>query len=190
MLDVAEMAVGWDVSEARQFMAHFERESEYFGNPGIHRWALGSINVAMWDAHARGFGLPVWRLFEPHADCVPLYGSGGWLSYSLDELVAGATGYVSRGFRAVKIKVGSPALEIDVDRLARVREAVGPDLNIMMDANQGMTLPSASAIERNHMVRGSCGRLDALMPRGNPNATTETIEGTQKGSAEFGGFGG
>jgi L-alanine-DL-glutamate epimerase-like enolase superfamily enzyme len=97
----------------------------------------------MWDAQARALGLPVWKLFKVHADRVPLYGSGGWLSYSLDELIEEATGYVSRGFRAVKIKVGSSEIERDVERLGKVREAVGPDVNIMMDANQGMTLSSA-----------------------------------------------
>jgi L-alanine-DL-glutamate epimerase-like enolase superfamily enzyme len=144
--DAAEMALGWDVARTREFMAHFERESEYFGNPGINRWGLGSINIAMWDARARALGKPVWRMFDVHADRVPLYGSGGWLSYSTVELLAEAVGYVRRGFRAVKIKVGSPELSRDVERLSKVREAVGPDVNVMMDANQGMNLETASAL--------------------------------------------
>jgi L-alanine-DL-glutamate epimerase-like enolase superfamily enzyme len=53
------------------------------------------------------------------------------------------TAYVKRGFRAVKIKVGSPELENDIERLTKVREAVGPHINIMMDANQGMDLSGA-----------------------------------------------
>ena len=77
---------------------------------------------------------------------MPLYGSGGWLSYSLAELLEGAKGYVGRGFRAVKIKVGSPDLQTDIERLTRVRKAVGPHVNIMMDANQGMDLAGAMAL--------------------------------------------
>lgn len=146
--DIRPLALGWEVSETGRFLAEYEKESEYFGRAGIHRWALGSINIAMWDAWARTLGQPVWRLFGAYRDRVPLYGSGGWISYSTDELLDEVTGYVRRGFRAVKIKVGSPELERDIERLHRVREAVGPAVNIMMDANQGMDVPSALALCR------------------------------------------
>ncbi len=72
-----------------------------------------------------------------------MYGSGGWLSYSLDELLSEATDYMRCGFRTVKVKVGSPELARDVERLTRVREAVGPEVQVMMDANQGMDLAGA-----------------------------------------------
>jgi len=74
---------------------------------------------------------------------VPVYGSGGWLSYSDDELVDEVTGYAKRGFPAVKVKVGSGEPGRDLDRLARVREAVGPRVRVMMDANQGMSVDAA-----------------------------------------------
>lgn len=144
--DIRPLALGWEVSETGRFIAEYEKESEYFGRAGIHRWALGSINIAMWDAWARTLGQPVWRLFGAYRDRVPLYGSGGWISYSTEELLDEVTRYVKRGFRAVKIKVGSPELDRDIERLHRVREAVGPAINIMMDANQGMTVPSALAL--------------------------------------------
>jgi L-alanine-DL-glutamate epimerase-like enolase superfamily enzyme len=60
----------------------------------------------------------------------------------LDEV----TRYVKRGFHAVKIKVGSPDLQNDTERLTRVREAIGPHIQIMMDANQGMNLATASQL--------------------------------------------
>src|SRR5579862_6284791 len=119
--DVAPMAVGWEVSQTGRFITHYEKESEYFGNVGLHRWALGSINIAMWDAWAKTLDVPVWRLFGTCRDRVPLYGSGGWLSYSIPELIDEVTRYVKRGFRAVKVKVGSREVEADVERLTRVR---------------------------------------------------------------------
>lgn len=142
--DIAPLAVGWEVNQTGAFIQLYERESEYFGNPGVHRWALGSINLAMWDAWAKSLGVPVWKMFDTHHQRVPLYGSGGWLSYSIPELLDEVTRYVKRGFRAVKIKVGSPDLQSDVERLTRVRETVGPHVQIMMDANQGMDLAGAS----------------------------------------------
>src|SRR4029079_10716823 len=125
------------------FLAYHAQESEYFGNAGIHRWAAGSINVAMWDAWAKTLGTPIWKLFGVHHERVPLYGSGGWLSYTNDELIDEVTRYVKRGFTAVKVTVGSPDLQRDFERLTRVRAAVGPTVLIMMDANEGMHVPSA-----------------------------------------------
>jgi L-alanine-DL-glutamate epimerase-like enolase superfamily enzyme len=82
-------------------------------------------------------------LFGSHKDKCPVYGSGGWISYTIDELIGEVSGYVARGFKAVKIKVGSPDWKTDVDRLKQVRKAVGEHVEIMMDANQGMLLPAA-----------------------------------------------
>jgi L-alanine-DL-glutamate epimerase-like enolase superfamily enzyme len=95
------------------------------------------------DAWAKELGQPIWKLFGNTVDRIPVYGSGGWLSYSEDELVAEVVGYKKRGFRGVKVKVGSPSVEQDIARLRKVREAVGPHLNIMMDANQGMSVANS-----------------------------------------------
>ena len=141
--DVVPLVVGTEVSATGEFLARCSHEQEYFGHAGIHRWATGAINVAMWDAWGKTLGAPVHRLFGCWHERVPVYGSGGWLSYSIDELIAEVTGYVKRGFTAVKIKVGSPTVEQDLERLRKVREAVGTGVRIMMDANQGMDVRSA-----------------------------------------------
>src|SRR5262245_34271870 len=72
--DIGGFAVGSEVSETGRFIREFEKESEYFGHAGIHRWAQGSINLAMWDAWGKVLGQPVWRLFGACRDRVPLYG--------------------------------------------------------------------------------------------------------------------
>jgi L-alanine-DL-glutamate epimerase-like enolase superfamily enzyme len=146
--DAAGRAEGLHASDTGRFLAEHDREGEYFGQPGLHRWAQGAINVAMWDAWGKTLGQPVWKLLGVHRDRVPLYGSGGWLSYSIDELLAEVRGYVARGFGAVKVKVGSPEPERDVERLAKVREAVGPSIDVMMDANQGFDVPAALRLAR------------------------------------------
>jgi len=146
--DAAPMALGFEVSQTGAFLTRHEKESEYFGNVGLHRWAAGSVNVAMWDAWAKTLRAPIWKLLGTHHDRVPLYGSGGWLSYSTDELLDEVRRYVKRGFRSVKVKVGSPDIQRDIERLTKVREAVGPHINIMMDANQGCILPVALELAR------------------------------------------
>lgn len=133
----------YNVYETAQVQKDYETQSEYFGMTGLQRWALSVLNVAMWDAWSRTLEQPIYRLFGCHRKPVPVYGSGGWLSYTDKELVAEVTDYKKRGFTAVKIKVGSEEPERDIHRLHLVREAVGPRVNIMMDANQGMNVPDS-----------------------------------------------
>jgi L-alanine-DL-glutamate epimerase-like enolase superfamily enzyme len=146
--DIAPLACEFHANETGRFLRAAMAEQEYFGNVGLNRWAAGAVNIAMWDAWGRHLGQPVWKILGTTRESVPVYGSGGWLSYSMDELIAEVTDYARRGFGAVKIKVGSPDLERDVERLARAREAVGPRVKVMMDANQGMDVPSALALAR------------------------------------------
>jgi L-alanine-DL-glutamate epimerase-like enolase superfamily enzyme len=146
--DAAPLALGFEVSRTGEFLARHEKECEYFGNAGLHRWAAGAINLAMWDAWGKTLRAPVWKLFGTCHERIPLYGSGGWLSYSMDQLIDEVTRYVKRGFRSVKVKVGSPEIHCDIERLTKVREAVGSHIKIMMDANQGMSLPAALELAR------------------------------------------
>lgn len=136
--DIKDFAVGYQVYETGKIIADYEKETEYFGNNGLQKWALAALNVAMWDAWAKTLKQPIWRLFGKTVDSVPVYGSGGWLSYSDEELLDEVTEYQKRGFKAVKVKVGLPDIQRDIERLRKVREAVGPYVKIMMDANQGL----------------------------------------------------
>lgn len=141
--DLAAFARGRDAAATQAFIRDWNHETEYFGQEGLQRWALGLANVAMWDAHARTLDVPVWRLLGGEARATPVYGSGGWLSYSDAELVDEVRGYVARGFGAVKLKVGAREPGRDLARMRLVREAVGPHVNVMIDANQGLQVPAA-----------------------------------------------
>jgi len=133
----------YSIFQTQDIQHDYENESEYFGITGLQRWALAALNIALWDAYARTLKQPIWKLFGCHTRKIPVYGSGGWISYSEKELVEEVADYKRRGFQAVKIKVGSPEMNQDMERLTKVREAVGNDLKIMMDANQGMDVTSA-----------------------------------------------
>lgn len=135
--------VGMEVSDTCKVFNLFNQANEYFGNEGINRWAQAAFNIAMWDAWCKVLGQPIWKVFGTYCTKVPVYGSGGWLSYTPEELIDEVTSYKKRGFKAVKIKVGSPDRKTDLERLKMVRSALGKDIDIMMDANQGMDVPSA-----------------------------------------------
>lgn len=146
--DIAPMVRGIPVYETGKLIRQVSAEHEYFGQEGLQKWALAAVNVAMWDCWGKTLGMPIWKILGTCVDRVPVYGSGGWLSYSIEELIDEVTAYKKRGFTSVKIKVGSGTVEKDLERLRKVREAIGPDLKIMMDANQGMSLQDALILSR------------------------------------------
>lgn len=146
--DIVSMAKGVPVYETGRLIQNVSAENEYFGQDGLQKWALAVVNVAMWDCWGKFLGMPIWKILGTCIDRIPVYGSGGWLSYTIEELIDEVTAYKKRGFTSVKVKVGSPNIEQDLERLRKVREAVGPDLKIMMDANQGMSLQDALILSR------------------------------------------
>lgn len=146
---------GYSVHETVRFKQEYEVESEYFGDVGLQRWAQATINVAMWDAWCKSLGQPVWRVLGGSMKTIPVYGSGGWLSYSDEELLNEVLEYKRRGFKAVKIKVGSKlGIEHDLSRLRKCRQSLGNEIRIMMDANQGMRVSDAIKLAEDAKVIG------------------------------------
>ncbi|MEO3819152.1 mandelate racemase/muconate lactonizing enzyme family protein [Plantactinospora sp. B24E8] len=115
--------------------------------------ALAAVDTALWDWRCRAAGQPLWRLAGGARDRIPLYDTeGGWLHLGTDELVAGATRSQAAGWRGVKLKIGRSPVQ-DADRLAAVRAAVGPDFDLMLDANQSLT--GAEAARRARLLEPS-----------------------------------
>ncbi|MCY4108975.1 MAG: mandelate racemase/muconate lactonizing enzyme family protein [Chloroflexi bacterium] len=117
-----------------------------FGRKGVAIQALSAVDIALWDLKAKYLGLPLFKLLGPCRESIPIYGSGGWTSFTQDELVEEQTGYVERGMRRVKMKVGmdfGSRTREDLSRLRAVREAVGDDVEIYIDANNGYTAKQA-----------------------------------------------
>ncbi len=104
------------------------------GRPGISSMAIAAVDLALWDLKARLLGLPLCRLLGPVRDRVPIYGSGGFTSYDRERLQRQLRDWVRRGIPRVKMKVGS-APEDDPQRVRWAREAIGPDVELFVDAN-------------------------------------------------------
>ncbi|MCK2217299.1 mandelate racemase/muconate lactonizing enzyme family protein [Actinomadura sp. ATCC 31491] len=106
--------------------------------------ALAAVDTALWDLRCLRAGEPLWRLAGGFRQVVPVYDTeGGWLHLPADELVRGALAARDAGLRGVKLKIGRPRAEEDAERVAAVRAAAGPGLDIMVDANQSMTYAEA-----------------------------------------------
>ena len=112
------------------------------GGGGLTTIAMAGVDLALWDLQARRAGTSVTGLLGQRQDSVEVYGSGVNLHYSLEELVAQAERWVAAGHSAVKIKVGKPDIREDAERVAAVRQVLGPDRKLMIDANQRWDLPA------------------------------------------------
>jgi len=111
-----------------------------FGRKGLAFQAISAVDIALWDLKAKALGLPLFKLLGPCRASTPIYGSGGWTSYTESVLIDEQLSYVERGMRRVKMKVGmdfGTQPEADIRRVAAVRRAIGDDVELYIDANNG-----------------------------------------------------
>jgi L-alanine-DL-glutamate epimerase-like enolase superfamily enzyme len=141
--ELAPAIVGDDAFQVRAVRDKLWRLTDYHGTAGLALMGIAGIDIALWDAMGQAVGQPVWRLLGACRDRVPTYAMVGWLNYSLDELRRICTQAMEQGFRGVKIKVGAPTLEEDVERIEAVRSAIGKQALVMVDANQVFTVAEA-----------------------------------------------
>ena len=117
----------------------------------ITSMAMAAIDTALWDLRCKRAKLPLWVMVGGAKSSVPLYTTeGGWLHIDKALLVEDAQPAQEKGFKGSKIKIGRPHLSEDRARLAAMRDALGPDYEIMTDANQSFSL--AEAIRRAKML--------------------------------------
>ena len=103
--------------------------------------AMSAVDNALWDIKGKALGQPVWKLAGGCQDKVRAYAAGGYYEEGkgLAELAAELGSYADEGFRAVKMKVGWPGVTLrhDAERVRAAREAIGPDVELMVDVNNG-----------------------------------------------------
>ena len=117
---------------------------------GIYIKAMGSLDVAIWDIIGQALELPVHRILGTFRTRIPVYAAGGYYAEGkgIRDLVREMEGYVDEGFRVVKMKVAGAPLREDVERVAAVRKALGDDIGIMLDANNGLKAYEAIRLGR------------------------------------------
>jgi L-alanine-DL-glutamate epimerase-like enolase superfamily enzyme len=107
----------------------------YGGRGGLAALAISAVDIALWDLKGRRATAPLWRLLGGHDPRVPCYAGGIDLDLSIDALLRQTDDNLARGFRAIKMKVGRPRLAEDVARVRAMREHLGADFPLMVDAN-------------------------------------------------------
>jgi L-alanine-DL-glutamate epimerase-like enolase superfamily enzyme len=134
----------FDVAGAAEPMA---RQVRNVGRPGIAAMAISAVDIALWDLKARLLGVSLASLLGRVHDGVPVYGSGGFTSYSDDRTQEQLSGWVKeQQIPRVKIKIGESwgaAERRDLARVRLAREVIGPDTELYVDANGGYTTGQA-----------------------------------------------
>ena len=125
------------------------KEINFLGHKGVTIFGMAAIDWACWDIKGKYYNASVGRLLGRSRDRVPAYASGGlWTSMTIKDLQAQAKSFVQEGFKAIKMRIGLPDSSKDLERVAAVREVIGPSVGLMVDANQGLTVNKAIKLGR------------------------------------------
>ncbi|MRH28517.1 mandelate racemase/muconate lactonizing enzyme family protein [Microbacterium sp. SYP-A9085] len=136
--DMGQRIVGRDALDRTAALAVLADDKVY-GRGGLSAKSRSAIDIALWDLAGQVSGLSIHRMLGAHRDRVPAYVAGGYYAEGKDlsSLAEEALGALSLGARAFKMKIGLADPKRDLERVAAVRSAVGPDVALLVDANGG-----------------------------------------------------
>lgn len=141
---VADNLIGEDPSDIGRLYVKLLWAGASVGRSGVAVQALAAIDVALWDLKSKRAGLPLSKLIGPYRDSVRTYNtSGGFLNAPLEQILENASRAREAGIGGIKIKVGHPDHNVDMTRLTAMREHLGDDFPLMVDANQQWDRPTA-----------------------------------------------
>jgi D-galactarolactone cycloisomerase len=155
----APKLIGRDPTEPVVIWEELYAFSRDFGQKGTYIEAMSAIDIALWDISGKAAGLPVWKMLGgAFRKRVKAYATGCYypekydenLPKILDDLKKEAKGYRNAGFEYLKIKIGLLDIRADAERVRVIRETVGPDVGIMVDANHAYS--AATAIRMGHLI--------------------------------------
>jgi L-talarate/galactarate dehydratase len=138
--ELAALAIGEDPLLVEAVAAKLRAAAGSAGTNGLFLMALSAIDVAMWDIKGKALGLPLWKLLGGGREDIATYASGALRrGLKLEEAVTAAGRLRERGHRQAKMQLGLPGLTSpvrEVEQARLIREAVGPDMDLMCDINQ------------------------------------------------------
>ena len=147
--EIAPALLGEDASDIGRLWDKLCWAGASVGRSGLSTQAIGAFDVALWDLKARRANLSLAKLLGAYRDSVPCYNtSGGFLHTPTEQLLVNAAASLERGIGGIKLKVGQPDGRLDLRRLEAVRNHLGDDAKIMVDANQQWDRPTAQRMCR------------------------------------------
>ena len=162
---IAPRVIGRDASEIEGIWYDCWRATVTAGRGGITMMAISALDIALWDAMGKRAGLPLHRLWGNCRAEIHAYGSGCFRGALGDGMIAKARHYVSQGYRAIKMQVAHIGdLATDLDNVRRMREALGPEIDIMIDVNMGWTADVAIQMGRKFEAFGVYWLEEPVLP--------------------------
>jgi L-alanine-DL-glutamate epimerase-like enolase superfamily enzyme len=131
---LADAVVGTDALSPPAAWARMRRAVRNVGYPGVAASAVSALDIALWDLKARLLGLALSTLLGRVRERVPVYGSGGFTSYTPEQMERQLGGWIEQGIKSVKMKVGAEPHR-DPQRVRHARKAIGADAGLFVDAN-------------------------------------------------------
>ncbi|MDQ3560612.1 MAG: mandelate racemase/muconate lactonizing enzyme family protein [Pseudomonadota bacterium] len=141
--EIPEIVAGQDANRIEFLSNRLWWGLHYGGRGGPTVLAISAFDMALWDLKAKRAGLPLWKLLGGFDPRVPCYAGGIDLELSPDELIRQTEGNLAKGFRAIKMKVGREKLSEDVEKVAAMREHLGAEFPLMVDANMKWSVDEA-----------------------------------------------
>jgi L-alanine-DL-glutamate epimerase-like enolase superfamily enzyme len=153
---LAPLMVGTEMAAWASSVAAARKQTRRLG-PAVFTPAFSALDIAAWDLRAVEADLPLYAFLGRTKTSAPFYGSGrSSNTLSVDNLVTSSLSYIEMGLPAIKLRIGARSPAEDVERVRRVREAVGDDIALMVDANEQLTRDQAFALlpglERHHIA--------------------------------------
>jgi L-alanine-DL-glutamate epimerase-like enolase superfamily enzyme len=141
---IAPIVIGRDATEVEGIWQSLWRGTYWMGRMGVAIFCLAAVDIALWDLVGKKAGLPLYRLWGKSRSEVPAYGSGCWRGLGRDGMISKAKHFTGMGLEAIKMQAAHvrPWRE-DVKNVFAMREALGPDVEIMVDVNMGWTADTA-----------------------------------------------
>ncbi len=141
--DLAPFLIGGKAGEVEALFDAMQWHMHYVGRGGIASFAISAVDIALWDLRGKTLGEPLWKMAGGASDRCKAYCGGIDLNFPLEKLLANVRSYLDSGYNGVKIKIGQPELQTDIERIAAVRDLIGPDVAFMVDANYSMSVDQA-----------------------------------------------
>jgi L-alanine-DL-glutamate epimerase-like enolase superfamily enzyme len=142
---LTEAVVGGDALSPSAAWAAMRHAVRNIGYPGVASSAISAVDVALWDLKARLLGVALSTLLGRVRERVPVYGSGGFTTYTPEQMQRQLAGWVAQGIGAVKMKVGSEP-DRDPERVRHARGVIGGGVELFVDANGAYSRKQALAL--------------------------------------------
>jgi len=144
--DLCPILIGRDPFQPEYIWEEMWNKTKFFGQYGVTIFGMAAIDMCVWDIIGKACNQPLYKILGAYSYNIPVYASGGWLSYSIEELIREVEDYMNEGYDSVKIKIGHENPEKDYQRIKAVRKVVGENVRIMVDANQKWSASEAIQI--------------------------------------------